>query len=104
MKTAVKCYDPLQGHMAKVTAEMLEKRLSEAKGISAEKRKMWQEDIAAWRAAEAAGADQPDPPDPDEPYRWHDYIPKEDRQKINQQHAKFVNEINQKCAAVDHMK
>ncbi len=104
MKTAVKCYDPIHGHMAKVTAEMLERRLKEASGISAEKRKMWQEDIDAWRAAQAAEADQPDPPDPDDPYRWQDYITKEDRQTINSQHAKFVNEINKKCGEVDHMK
>lgn len=104
MKTAVKCYDPIRGHMAKVTADMLEKRLGEAKNISAEKRKMWQEDIDAWRAAQAAEADQPDPPDPDDPYRWQDYLSKEDRQQINQQHVQFVNEINKKCGEVDHMK
>lgn len=104
MKTAVKCYDPIKGHMAKVTADMLEKRLGEAKGLSAEKRKMWQEDIDAWRAAQAAEADQPDPPDPDNPYRWQDYISKEDRQTINSQHSKFVNEIQQKCNSVNPMK
>ncbi len=103
MKTAVKCFDPLKGHMAKVTAEMLEKRLSEAKGLSAEKRKMWQEDIDAWRAAEAAGADQPDPPDPDNPYRWQDFVSNKDRQQINQQHAKFHNELMKKCNEVNPM-
>jgi hypothetical protein len=103
MKTAVKCYDPLKGHMAKVTADMLDKRLKEAKNLTVEKRRMWQADIIAWREAQAAGADQPDPPDPDDPYRWHDYISKQDRQEINTQHSKFVNEINKKCNAVDHM-
>jgi len=103
LKTANKCLEPMQGHMAKVTADMLEKRLGQAKGVSAEKRKMWQEDIAAWRAAEQAGADQPDPPDADKPYRWQDYITKGDRQKINMEHSKFVTELTTKCNAVDHM-
>ncbi|MBL8012896.1 MAG: hypothetical protein JNN05_03525 [Candidatus Omnitrophica bacterium] len=103
MKTAVKCYEPLKGHMAKVTADMLEKRLGEAKNLTAEKRKMWQEDIAAWRAAEAAGADQPDPPDPDNPYRWQDFVSDKDRQEINNQHVKFVNEVQKKCNAVNPM-
>jgi hypothetical protein len=102
MKTAVKCYDPLKGHMAKVTTEMLEKKFKSA-NPSGQKRKEWQEDIAAWKAAADAGADQADPPDPDNPYRWQDYLTKQERQEINTQHSKFYNELMAKCNAVDHM-
>ncbi len=96
------CYDPIKGHMAKVTAEVLEKKFKSA-NPSGQKRREWEQDIAAWKEAAAAGADQPDPPDPDNPYRWQDYLTREERQQINMQHSKFANELNKKCNAVDHM-
>lgn len=104
MKTAVKCYEPMKGHMAKVTAAKLEEKLKTAKNVTPENRKLWEEDIAAWKEAAAVGADQPDPPDPDNPYRWQDWLTNQERQQINSEHAAFVNQITRECNAKEHMK
>lgn len=97
MKGYTGCFAPLKGHFAKVHADFLEKKLKSAKGVSDEKRKEWEEDIAAWRAAEKAGVDQPTPPDPDNPYRWYDYVTNQERSQINKQHADFNNKIIKEC-------
>lgn len=97
------CYDPIKGHMAKVTADKLEAKLNVSKDVTGQKRKEWEEDIAAWKDAASVGADQPDPPDPDNPYRWQDYLTKEERQQINMEHSAFVNKITKECNAKDHM-
>lgn len=97
MKGYGDCYDPIIGHLAKVTGDTLETKLKAASGLTAQKRKEWEEDIAAWRAAEAAGADSPEPPDPDNPYRWYDYLTNAERQQINKQHADFSNKITREC-------
>ncbi len=57
----ISCFDRTKGHMAKVTADKIEAKLKASSGIPEQKRKEWQEDIAAWREAEKAGADQFDP-------------------------------------------
>lgn len=103
MQEHVKCYDPMKGHLAKVTAEMLEKKLKAAKNLDAQKRSQWEADIAAWREAEANGADTAVPPDLDNPYRWQDWLSKGERQEINSQHAKFSNQIQQECTGKAHM-
>jgi hypothetical protein len=97
------CYDPIKGYMAKLTAEALEKKLKASSGVSGQKRKEWEEDIAAWKEAASVGANQPDPPDPDNPYRWQDHLTREERQQINSEQSRFSNELNRKCNAVDHM-
>ena len=91
------CYDQLKGHLAKVTADKLESKLKSTSGIDTQKRKEWEEDIAAWRAAQQAGADSPNPPDPDNPYRWYDYVTNQERQQINQEHVAFNNKIIKEC-------
>lgn len=97
MKGYVGCFAPLKGHFAKVHADKLEAKLKTAGNISDQKRKEWEEDIAAWREAEQNGADTPNPPDPDNPYRWYDYVTNADRQAINKEHADFNNKIMKEC-------
>jgi hypothetical protein len=97
MKGYTGCFEPLKGHLAKVTADALEKKLKSAQGISDQKRKDWKEDIAAWRTAQAAGADAPTPPDPNNPYRWYDYVTNQERAQINKEHAEFNNKIMKEC-------
>ena len=99
----VACYDRMKGHMAKVTADTLEAKLKTAQGLTPQQRQQWNEDIAAWRAAEAAGAEQAIPPGPNNPYRWQSYLTRAERQAINQQHSAFVNKIVAECNAMDHM-
>lgn len=99
----VACYDRTKGHMAKVTADTLEAKLKTAQGLTPQQRQLWNEDIAAWRAAEAARAEQPIPPDPNNPYRWQSYFTRAERQEINRQHSAFVNKIVAECNAMDHM-
>nr|MBP9855121.1 hypothetical protein [Candidatus Omnitrophota bacterium] len=91
------CFDQIKGHLAKVTADALESKLNNTKGVSDQKRKEWEEDITAWRAAEANGQDSPEPPDPDNPYRWYDYVSNSERAAINKQHADFNNKIIKEC-------
>lgn len=91
------CADAIKGHLAKVTADTLEAKLNQAGNISAQKQTEWQEDIAAFRAAEAAGLDSPEPPDPSNPYRWYDYVTKAERAQINKQHADFAAKITRDC-------
>jgi hypothetical protein len=97
MKGYSHCFDPLKGHLAKVTADKLEAKLKSSSGISAQKRKEWEEDIAAWREAERNGADKPNPPDPNNPYRWYDYVSNQERQQINKEHLDFNNKIVKEC-------
>ena len=97
------CFDPIKGHMAKVTADALEAKLKSAATLSPHQRKEWGEDIAAWRTAEQAGADEAIPPDLDNPYRWQDRLTKSERQQINQQYSAFVNKITTECNSRDHM-
>ncbi|HEX5048581.1 MAG TPA: hypothetical protein VFX89_15815 [Gammaproteobacteria bacterium] len=92
-----KCYEPLRGHLAKVTAEALEQKLAAAPSLTAQQRTEWQQDIASWRAAEQAGKDSADPADPNDPYRWQDHFTNAERAAINQKHAQFNNEIVRKC-------
>ncbi len=70
-------------------ADRLEQQLAAAGNLPAQERKAWEEDITAWRAAEQAGADQPIPPDVDHPYRWYDYLTRQDRQEITQEYAAY---------------
>ncbi len=91
------CADALKGHLAKVTADTLENKLKAASGVSDQKRKEWQEDIAAWRAAQAQGKDSPESPDPNNPYRWYDYVSNAERAAINKQHLDFSNKIIKEC-------
>ena len=96
-----KCYEPLRGHLAKVTAEALESKLAAAPSLTAQQRTEWQQDLASWRAAEAAGKDTADPIDPSNPYRWQDHFTNAERAAINQKHAQFNNEIVRKCDSRD---
>ncbi len=91
------CADALKGHLAKVTADTLENKLKAAKGVSDQKRKEWEEDIAAWRTAAAEGKDSAEPPDPNNPYRWYDYVSNAERAAINKQHLDFNNKIIKEC-------
>jgi hypothetical protein len=95
------CYDQLIGHFAKVHAEALEKKMKTAKGLSAQDRKEWDEDIASWRAAEAAGVDNPEPADPQNPYRWQDRLTREECQQINMTHNNFNTKIIKECGNRD---
>jgi hypothetical protein len=103
MQEASRCHDPIKGHFAGLHADALEAKLKQASGLGPQQRKEWEEDIASWRAAAQAGADEAVPPDLDNPYRWQDRLTKAERQQINQKHAAFANEINAKCNAADHM-
>lgn len=91
------CADVLKGNIPKLTADKLESKLKAAKGVSDQKRKEWEEDIAAFKTAAAAGVDSPEPPDPDNPYRWYDYVTNQERQAINKEHAQLTQKIMTEC-------
>ncbi len=91
------CSNYMKGGFAAVHADTLQEKLDKAGNVPPQKRKEWEEDIAAWRAAAAAGQQNPVPPDPNNPYRWYDYVTNEERAQINQKYAKMVNEMNAKC-------
>jgi hypothetical protein len=93
----------MKGHMARVTADKLEAKLKTAAGLTPQQRKEWNDDIASWRAAEAAGAEQPVPPDPNNPYRWQTRLTRTERQEIQMNHSAFVNKIRDECNSMDHM-
>jgi hypothetical protein len=95
------CYEPLRGHLAKVTAEALEAKLVAAGTLSAQQRAEWEADIASWRAAEQAGLDRAEPADPANPYRWEDRLTRDERAAINGKHAQFNNQIVRDCGARD---
>lgn len=97
MRRDAGCADQLKGHLAKVTADTLQEKLNSAKGISAQKRKEWEEDIAAWRAAAEAGQNSAEPVDPNNPYRWYDYVSNAERAAINKKHLDFNNKIMKEC-------
>ena len=92
------CSKPGVGHLAHITADKLEAKLNQAQGISDQKRKEWEEDIAAWREAAKSGRDTPNPPDPDNPYRWYDYVSNGERAAINKEHADFIRKLMKECA------
>ncbi len=95
------CYEPLRGHLAKVTAEALETKLAAAGALSAQQRAEWEADIASWRAAEQQGLDRAEPADPANPYRWEDRFTRDERAAINGKHAQFNNQIVRDCGARD---
>jgi hypothetical protein len=90
------CADALKGHMAKLTADKLEAKYKATSGLNAQKRREWEEDIAAWRAAEQAGENSAESPGSD-PYRWQDRLSKEERQAINMQHVNLNNKLMKEC-------
>ncbi|HBR15609.1 MAG TPA: hypothetical protein DD723_08760 [Candidatus Omnitrophica bacterium] len=90
------CADALIGHLAKLTADKLEAKLKATSGLDAQKRKEWEEDIAAWRAAGKAGKDSAESPG-DDPYRWQDRLTREERQEINMQHVALNNKLMKEC-------
>ena len=85
------CYDPLKGHLAKVTADALEAKLAKQSSLTAVQRGEWQADIASWRAAQAEGKDSATPPDEANPYRWQDHFTRDERAAINKEHSDFNN-------------
>jgi hypothetical protein len=101
MRRTAGCENPIKGHLAKVTADTLEAKLKAAGNIPPQKRQEWEADIAAWRAAEQAGADKAMPVDPDNPFRWYDYVTSQERAKINQEHAAFSADVMRECAKQD---
>ncbi len=101
MRRTAGCENPIKGHLAKVTADMLEAKLKKAGNLTPEQRSQWEADLASWRAAESAGLDQASPPDPSNPYRWQDYVTNQERQQINMQHASFTQQVMRECAKQD---
>jgi len=95
------CSNYMKGGFAAVHADTLQAKLDKAGTIPAQKRKEWEEDIAAWNAAAAAGKQDPVPPDPNNPYRWYDYLTNQERAQINQKYAQMVNDMNAKCNQAD---
>jgi len=95
------CYDPLKGHLAKVTADALEAKLAKQTSLTAQQRSEWQADIASWRTAQSEGKDSATPADAANPYRWQDHFTRDERAAINKQHADFNNKIVRDCGARD---
>ena len=91
------CSNYMKGGFAKLHADKLQSKLDAAGNVPSQKRKEWEEDIAAWREAQMSNRNTPEPPDPDNPYRWYDYVSNQERQQINQQYAAMVNDMNKKC-------
>lgn len=91
------CADQMKGLLAKLTADKLESKLKTASNVSVQKRTEWEEDIAAFRAAAAAGTNDPQPPDPNNAYRWYDYVTNQERAAINKEYADATNKIMKEC-------
>ena len=95
------CYDPLKGHLAKVTADALDAKLAKQTSLTAQQRNEWQADIVSWRTAQSEGKDSAAPADAANPYRWQDHFTRDERAAINKQHADFNNKIVRDCGARD---
>ncbi len=95
------CYDPLKGHLAKVTADALEAKFAKQASLTAQQRSEWQADVASWRTAQTEGKDAAIPADPANPYRWQDRFTRDERAAINKEHADFNNKIVRDCGSRD---
>ena len=89
--------------MAGLNADALQANLNAAKGLTPQQRQEWEADIASWRAAQQAGADQAVPADTDHPFHWQARLTKAERSEMQVAHSKFYNQVRDECNSMDHM-
>lgn len=102
MDKAGQCMAPLKGYRAKLTADLIERKLSNGTPLSPELRKNLQEDLIAARTAQQSGTDTI-VSTPSDPQRYLMDISEDDQVEINSQFGQFYQKIMNKCMGADHM-
>ncbi len=97
------CFDPLKGYRSRITGNMLDSKLKGAAGLSAADRTQWQEDLAAVRAAQAAGSDDVKSPDPKDAHRYLSHLTRDEQTELNRQYGEYYNKIVSRCNGKDVM-
>ncbi len=92
-----KCFDPLKGLRAKITADKIEKKLTSA-NLTAAQRNDLESDLAAYRQAQQKGEDAPS----DYGYRL-EQLTQAEKTEINAEHSAKYNEGVSACQGRDHM-
>lgn len=100
MDTVTACTDQLNGDHAKAWADVIDERLASGKGVTAAQRQNLEEDLAAYRAAEAK---QTDVVDTRISGRMFEDLPKDDQIEANRRYGVRYNEVMSKCNGADHM-
>jgi hypothetical protein len=98
-----KCNEPLKGYRSKITGDMLEKKLAAQTALTPHQRAEWQEDLAAVRAAQAAGSDDVKSPDPKDAHRYLSHLTTAEQTELNGQYGQFYNQVAGGCLGKDHM-
>jgi hypothetical protein len=100
MDTVTACTDQLNGDHAKMWADVIDERLASGKGVTAAQRQNLEEDLAAYRAAEAKKTDVVDARISG---RMFEDLPKDDQIEANRRYGVRYNEVMSKCNGADHM-
>jgi len=103
MEVVGQCTDPLKGYRAKLTADLIEKKLKEDTSLSPELRKNLEEDLAGLREAQKNKSDSPTIAGEKNSQRHLMDITEDDQIAINADFGKFYQKIMNKCMGADHM-
>jgi hypothetical protein len=74
MKPLVACYDEVAGHLWKVLADTIEEKRDRTPGLTPQQLGEINADVAALRAAHAAGAPRVEATDPARPDRYNSWL------------------------------
>lgn len=98
-----KCFDPLKGYRAKLSADLIEKKLASETELDAQKRANLEEDLTALREAENNGTDDPTIAGRKNSSRYLMDITMDEQTQINTEYTLFYNKITSECQGRDVM-
>ncbi|MCA9399901.1 MAG: hypothetical protein KC618_09130, partial [Candidatus Omnitrophica bacterium] len=96
-----KCFDPLKGYRAKLSADLIENKLATQNDLTMQARQNLEEDLSALREAQMNGSDSPTIAGRENSSRYLMDITPEEQTQINRQYTEFYAEITQKCQGRD---
>jgi hypothetical protein len=99
MKPLVACMDEKNGYLWKVLADTVEAKRDRSPGLTAQQRVDIDADIAALRAAHAAGARRVEPVDPARPERYNSWLTPEEYSAAAGYASQSINDHTQACNA-----
>jgi hypothetical protein len=99
MNPLVACMDEKNGYLWKVLADAVEAKRDRTPGLTAQQRIDIDADIAALRAAHAAGARRVEPVDPARPERYNSWLTPEEYSTAATYASQSINDHTQACNA-----
>lgn len=100
MDTVTDCMSPLKGYHARMWADVIDERLKSGTSLGAAQRQNLEEDLTAYRAAQAAKTDTVDARISG---RMFEDLPQADQVEVNRRYGVYYNQIMGQCNGADHM-